>query len=64
MPKYNVKVKLTGHDGNAMAVIGRVRKELRASGISAEEITAFTEEALFGDYSHLLNTCMKYVEVS
>jgi len=64
VPKHDIKVKLTGYDGNGMAVIGRVRKELRANGVPDEEITRFTEEALFGDYSHLLTTCMKYVEVS
>lgn len=64
MPKYDVKVKLTGLDGTGMGVIGRVRKELRANDVPDEEITRFTEEALFGDYTHLLTTCMKYVEVS
>lgn len=63
MPKYDVKVDLTG-SGHGFDVIDRVRTQLRTKGVSAHEITAFTEEALFGDYSHLLNTCMKYVEVS
>ena len=43
--KYpNVTVQLTGHDGNAFFVIGRVRQALREAGVSEEEISEFTAQ--------------------
>lgn len=63
--KYpNVKVKLVGHDGNAFAVIGRVRKAMRNTGLTQEQITEFVDEATSGNYDNVIQTCMKYVEVS
>ncbi len=63
-PKYpEIKVQLSGEDGNAFFIIGRVRKAMRRAGIREEEITKFTEEARSGDYDHLLQTCMKWVNV-
>lgn len=59
----NVKVKLTGADGNAFAVLGQVRKALKRAGVSEADVTAFTEEATSGNYDHLLQTVMKTVDV-
>ncbi len=62
--KYpNIKVKLTGTDGNAFAVMGAVSTALRKAGISQAEREQFMEEATSGDYSHLLRTCAKWVMV-
>ena len=61
--KYpQVKVKLTGTDGNAFAVLGTVIRALKRAGLgkAAEE---FREEATTGDYDHLLQTVAKYVDV-
>ena len=55
-------VQLSGQDGNAFAIIGRVRKALREAGLG-EQIEAFMDEATSGDYNHVLQTCMKYVNV-
>ena len=63
--KYpEIEVRLTGTDGNAFAVIGKVRRELKRGGVSTEEVSAFTEAATAGDYNHVLMTCMKWVEVN
>lgn len=63
--KYpDIKVKLTGRDGNAFAILGAVISALRRAGVPKEEQNAFQEEATSGDYDHLLQTCMKWVEVS
>ena len=63
--KYpNIKVKLTGEDGNAFAILAAVRKALRRNDVSQKEQDAFSEEAKSGDYDHLLQTCMKWVNVS
>ncbi len=60
--KTKIRVELVGHDGNAFAIIGRVSQALRRGGHS-ELVKEFQEEAMSGDYNHLLQTCMKYVEV-
>ena len=62
MPKTNIVVKLTEEDGNALAIIGRVVHALRRGGHS-DLIDEFRKEAMSGDYDHLLQTAMKYVEV-
>ena len=62
--KYpNVKVQLTGRDGNAFAVMGSVKEALRKAGVSREETDQFLEEAMSGDYNNLLCTCMRWVNV-
>ena len=64
-PKYpQVKVQLTGQDGNAFMVMGLVSKGMRRAGCTSEQIKEFTNEARSGDYDHLLQTAMKFVEVS
>lgn len=63
--KYpEIEVQLTGQDGNAFAIMGAVRKALRRAGISKEEQDAFTAEATSGDYDDLLQTAMRWVDVS
>jgi hypothetical protein len=61
-PITKIKVKLTGEDGNAYAIMGRVRHDLRRGG-RIDLIEEFTKEATSGNYDHLLQTCMKYVDV-
>jgi len=58
-----VKVRLTGKDGNALAIVGRVKNALLEAGVSKEEADEFVKEALSGDYDHLLQTVMRWVEV-
>lgn len=63
--KYpNVKVKLVGNNGNAFAVLGACRKAAKAKNVSEDEIKAFMDEAMSGDYDHLLQTCMKWFDVA
>lgn len=57
-------VQLTGEDGNAFAIIGKMRRELRRAGNSPEAVKRFTQEAQSSDYDHVLATCMAYAEVS
>lgn len=63
MPKYDIKVKLVGTDGNAFALLGRMRDALRKGGVSETEIKAFMAEAMSGDYDHLLVTCVEWADV-
>lgn len=63
-PKYpNIKVLLTGKDGNAFAVLGAVSKALRNGGVSKVEVHQFMTEATSGDYDHLLQTCIEWADV-
>jgi hypothetical protein len=64
-PKFpDVEVSLAGRDGNAFAVLGAVRSQMVKAKISQKDIDEFFEEAMSGDYDHLLRTVMKYVTVS
>ena len=63
--KYpEIEVQLTGQDGNAFAIIGKVSKAFRKEGVSKEEIDKFQAEATSGDYNNVLQTCMKWVEIN
>jgi hypothetical protein len=57
------KIKLSGTDGNAFAILGKVGQALRKAGWTPDQVTKFHDEATSGDYNHLLATCMKYLEV-
>jgi hypothetical protein len=64
-PKYpDIEVQLTGQDGNAFLILGKVIKALKRAGVSTEEIAAFKKESMAGDYDHLLATTMRWVEVA
>lgn len=64
-PRYpEIEVQLTETDGNAFAVMGAVTKALKRAGVPLAEINLFREEAMSGDYHHLLRTTMQWVEVS
>lgn len=58
----DVKVELTGHDGNAFAILGAVARGLKRAG-HADAVVEFTAEAVSGDYEHLLQTTMRWVVV-
>jgi len=63
--KYpQVEVPLIAQDGNAFAILGRVRKALEAAGVPEEELMEFWAEATSDDYGHLLQTVVKWVSVS
>lgn len=62
-PKYpNVCIRLSGQDGNAFVIIGRASAAARKAGVTQEEITAFQEEAMSGNYDKVLQTCMSWFD--
>jgi hypothetical protein len=64
-PKYpDIEVQLSGEDGNAYFILGRVQRALRKGGVNQGEIDAFMSESSNGSYNHLLQTCMKWVTVT
>lgn len=63
-PITDVKVKLSGTDGNAFAILGVVVGAMRSASVSDSIVKAFLDEARSGDYDHLLATCFRYVHVA
>lgn len=63
-PKYpDVEIELTGHDGNAGAIMGTVARALQRSGVSRDEIDQYRKQSMSGDYDNLLRTAMEWVTV-
>lgn len=63
-PKYpKVEVQLSGEDGNAFSILGRVSGAMRKAKVPKEDIDAFMKEATSGNYDNLLATCCKWVNV-
>lgn len=64
--KYpNVKVKLSGRDGNAFAIIGRVAEALRKKGVPREEVSEWASAAMrTHSYDELLQFVMRSVQTS
>lgn len=64
IPKYpHIKVKLVGEDGNAFAILGKVKAALRRAGLDDETISTFVKQATWSDYDHLLRTVQEWVDV-
>ena len=63
-PKYpEIVIQLTGENGNAFVILGKVRKALLRGGVKDSEVKKFQEEAMSGDYDNLLQTAMRWVTV-
>ena len=62
-PSSKPTVKLIGQDGNAFAVMGRVKQALKSAGADKEYIDQYISEATSSDYNHLLAVSMEYVNV-
>lgn len=60
----DIEVRLTGTDGNAYALMGKVAAALKAHGVPKATVDEFFAEATAGDYDNLLRTCALWVEVS
>ena len=63
MESEKPRVKLVGMDGNAFSILSRVETAMKKAGWDKKEIENFLEEAMSGDYDHLLQTVIKYCEV-
>lgn len=63
MPLFDtdVRVNLSGPDGNAFAVMAIVSNAMRVAGADESEVEQFRERATRGDYAMLLATCAEYV---
>jgi hypothetical protein len=64
MAKFDVDVQLTGEDGNAFAIMGKVQRALKNAGASEEDVKQYMDESMSGDYDNLLRTATEWVNVS
>jgi hypothetical protein len=63
-PRYpDIVVRMVGEDGNALSILARVERALRKAGIPEDARAEFRRDATSGDYDHLLQTVMRWVEV-
>ena len=63
-PKYpDIVVQLSGEDGNAFFIIGRVTKAMKRAGVEHPEIVKFREQAMSEDYANVLCTAGEWVNV-
>lgn len=58
-----VEVTLLGQDGNGFGIVCKVKMALKRAGVPVEEQDEFFDEATSGDYNHLLQTTMAWVDV-
>ena len=56
-----IEVQITGYDGNANSIMGRVRRALIKGG-RRDLVDEYLKESKEGDYDHLLRTAMKYTD--
>ena len=59
----DINIPLVGQDGNAFAILGRVKRIMRRAGLPDSEWEAFHAEATSGNYDNLLLTVMKWFSV-
>lgn len=57
----HVLVNLWGVNGNALVIVGTVKKALKRAGASLLEQAAFVSQCMSGDYDNVLATCNEWV---
>lgn len=62
-PKPTVHVgDLSGPDGNALTIIGRVKDQLKPSH-TADEVKQYVSDSMSGDYDHVLAVALNWAVV-
>lgn len=61
MPKYNVTV--VPADGNAFSIMGAVTNVMKRHGATPDEVKAYQNAAMSGDYDNLLRESMAMVRL-
>jgi hypothetical protein len=62
LPLTNAVVVLSGKDGNALSILGRVQGAILMSN-HPELAQQFIDDAIASDFDNLLVTSMRYVDV-
>jgi hypothetical protein len=60
-PKYDITVE--PKSGDAFHVLAATQRGLRQAGAPEEEVKAYYAEATSGDYDHLLEVTMRWVNL-
>ena len=63
MTKFDTTVRLSGEDGNAFSILGRVKRALDDCGATSEDCAVYVAEATSGDYQNLLRVTSEWVDV-
>lgn len=63
MPKFDIEVTTKGW-GDARFIFVDVEKAIRKAGATTEQVNEWYDEAMAGDYDHVLRTAMKWVKVA
>ncbi len=63
-PTEKPVVKLIDTNGNAFAIIGRVKDALFKAGADKEYVSKYQDEVMAGDYDNLLCVTMDYVHMT
>jgi hypothetical protein len=53
---------ISGPDGNAFAIMGRVQAALKKAGATKEELAQYSMDSMSGDYENLLAAADKWVD--
>lgn len=56
------KFSLVGVNGNAFSIIGYTTDAMKEASFSREEIKKYHDEAISGDYNHLLCVSMQWLD--
>lgn len=59
----SVVINISGPDGNAFMIIGKIKRVFREAGLSNEEFRKAREDMMSGDYEHLLEVARRYVTI-
>lgn len=63
-PRYpEIRVQLTGENGNAFAIMGAVKAALKQNQVAPSEIDEYLQASMAGDYDALLRVAMEWVDV-
>lgn len=57
-----ITLDLTTIDGNAFSIMGAFSRQARKEGWSREEIDEVLDNAMEGDYNHLLKVIIRHCE--
>lgn len=57
-----IKLKLTGIDGNAFALMGAFQRQAYREGWTEGEVKAVLDECMSAEYDHLLSTLSRHCE--
>lgn len=58
------QLNLTDEDGNAFVIITRARRQAINAGWDDARIKAMCDDAMSGDYDHVLQTMSRYFDVT